>query len=70
MPAERPSDRPRAPFASVPGSNYHIAIQLDDAGQHDLAAKHYQNAVDNALPGRLRDYCVLRFRQLSLAPCT
>lgn len=62
--------RPRVPFASVSGSNYHVAIQLDQGGQHDLAAKHYREAADAAEPGPLRDHCLLRFQQLNLENVT
>lgn len=60
--------RPRlnVPFASESGIHYHIAIQFDQQGAHDLAASHYLAAADTAGSGDLRDYCLLRYRQITL----
>lgn len=71
MPANSPSPLVipadlRVPFGSEAGIHYHIAIQFDQQGAHDLAASHYRAAADTAEPGNLRDFCLSRFRVLSI----
>ena len=53
------------PYGSKAGVHYHIAIQFDQQGAHDLAASHYRAAADTAEPGDLRDFCLKRFHVLS-----
>lgn len=54
------------PYGSQAGIQYHIALQFDQQGAHDLAASHYRAAAEEAENGDLRDYCLLRFRQLTI----
>lgn len=56
----------RVPFGSESGTHYHIAIQFDQQGAHDLAANHYRAASEYALPGEFRDFCIRRFRALTI----
>ena len=60
-------DNPRAPFGSLPGGHFHVARQFDQQGQHDLAAAKYQKVAETAEPGHLRDFALLRYRQLTLS---
>lgn len=61
----KPADL-RVPSGSEAGIHYHIAIQFDQQGAHDLAASHYRAAADTAEPGELRDFCLTRFRTLTI----
>lgn len=54
------------PFGTEAGIHYHIAIQFDQQGAHDLAASHYRAAADTAEPGDLRDFCLTRYRALTI----
>ena len=58
----------RIPYASDAGTHYHIAIQFDQQGAHDLAASHYRAAADTAEPGEFRDFCLSRYRVLTIGP--
>jgi hypothetical protein len=56
----------RVPYAGESGTHYHIAIQFDQQGAYDFAASHYLAAAETAVPGSLRDFCLLRYRVLTI----
>lgn len=64
-PFEKPATL-NVPNGCEAGIHYHIAIQFDQQGAHDLAASHYRAASDTAEPGDLRDFCLSRFRVLTI----